>query len=89
MEKAAALRSPRVIPLGHSMLSATSTWRSTPFMPAFSILARVPQSDQYIKLLNNNKKERLHIKKRKMFFFLSKLEVLCLNELCPCANLHH
>lgn len=38
------------MPFGHSMLSATSTCRSTPFIPAFSILARVPQSDQYMKL---------------------------------------
>lgn len=48
--KTAVLLSPRVMPLGHSMLSATSTCRSTPFIPAFSILALVPQSDQYIKL---------------------------------------
>lgn len=49
-ERESVVVSPRVMPFGHSMLSATSTCRSTPFIPAFSILARVPQSDQYMKL---------------------------------------
>ncbi len=41
---------PSAIPLGHSILSETRTCRSTPFIPAFSILACVPQSDQYMNL---------------------------------------
>lgn len=42
--------SPRVIPLGHSMLSETNVCRSAPLSPAFSILAWKPQSDQYMNL---------------------------------------
>lgn len=42
--------SPRVIPLGHSMLSDTSVCRSAPLSPDFSILAWYPQSDQYMNL---------------------------------------
>lgn len=42
--------SPRVIPLGHSMLSETSVCRSAPLSPAFSIFAWKPQSDQYMNL---------------------------------------
>lgn len=39
-----------MIPLGHTMLSATKAERSIPFNPHFSIRARLPQSVQYIKL---------------------------------------
>lgn len=46
---------PSAIPLGHSILSETRTCRSTPFIPAFSIFACVPQSDQYMNLGGKNK----------------------------------
>lgn len=41
---------PKVIPLGHTMLSVTKAKRSAPFNPHFSILASSPLSVQYIKL---------------------------------------
>lgn len=41
---------PSVIPFGHWMSSVTSGHLSYPFIPAFSILAGSPQSDQYTKL---------------------------------------
>lgn len=41
---------PRVMPLGHLMLSVTKATRSAPFSPLFSILASSPQSVQYMKL---------------------------------------
>ena len=44
------LRLPRVMPLGHMMLSVTKATRSAPFNPLFSILASSPQSVQYMKL---------------------------------------
>lgn len=46
----AAPRLPRVMPLGHTMLSVTRATRSIPFKPHFSIFACSPQSVQYIKL---------------------------------------
>lgn len=45
-----ALCLPRVMPLGHTMLSVTKATRSAPFNPLFSILASSPQSVQYMKL---------------------------------------
>lgn len=41
---------PRAIPLGHWISVVTSCCLSNPFIPAFSIFAGSPQSDQYIKL---------------------------------------
>lgn len=41
---------PSVIPLGHWMSTVTRGRLSNPFIPAFSILAGSPQSDQYTKL---------------------------------------
>lgn len=45
---------PRVMPLGQTTPSVTSTVRSAPFNPLLSILAFSPQSDQYMKLGNGN-----------------------------------
>lgn len=42
--------SPRVMPLGQTMLSVTRVTRCSPFKPLFSILAGSPQSVQYMKL---------------------------------------
>ncbi len=61
---------PSVIPLGHSMSSDTSTCRSTPFMPAFSILALMPQSDQYMNLWKQSiKKHKVKTQNLDMDFF--------------------
>lgn len=47
-----------MIPFGHSMLSLTSDWRSSPFSPAFSIFAGLPQSDQYMNLIEQGQRMR-------------------------------
>lgn len=57
---------PKVIPLGHSIRSETSTCRSTPFSPAFSILACIPQSDQYMNLMR--KKKRIQVRNQSSCF---------------------
>lgn len=51
---------PRVMPLGHKMLSITKATRPAPFKPLFSILASSPQSVQYIKLKRTQKNIMLH-----------------------------